>query len=71
MLINTKGERKELQKVKDFICKNCGNGLFTTIGCARIIHLKENVNKYYSFDPVGIKCAMCGKEYFNTDNNFI
>lgn len=70
-MINAKGERKELQKVKNLTCENCGNKLFITIGCARIIHLKENMNKHYSFDPVGIKCAICGREYFNTDNSFI
>jgi len=70
-LINAKGERKRLQKIKNFICKNCGNGLFTPIGCAKTIHLKEDINRHYSFNPVGIKCAMCGREYLNTDDNFI
>lgn len=71
MLVNTKGERRELHKVKDFICENCGNEFFATIGCARTIHLKDDVNKHYSFNPVGIKCTMCGREYLNTDSDYI
>jgi RNase P subunit RPR2 len=70
-IINKNGERKELHKVKDFICENCKSELFVPIGCAKTIHLKKNENKHYSFNSVGIKCAICGKEYLNTDNSFI
>jgi RNase P subunit RPR2 len=60
MLINKNGGRKQLLGVKDFICENCESKLFTSIGYAKIIQ-----NKHYSYDPVGIKCAMCGEVYLN------
>lgn len=54
-------------KTTNFKCGKCGNGNFIECGEARVVYLKGNSKRYFSFELSGIMCVKCGKVYISDD----
>lgn len=71
MIVDKNGDERKLLQVEDFVCQ-CGCSHFVPIGKVRVVYLKSEEEKHYSFDDeIGVMCTYCNKKYKSDLENYI